>query len=157
MFIPQWATNHYDFVRIMRESLESRYVTENLGHWIDLVFGIHQKDEKKLNKFFGFAYEEWHLKAENRAKLTNINIRSLIDFYTAPSKLFDQSLVSAQDSVTSAAQSMHMNIDTTEAKTNFNPNFKLIKAFLEYKSNNQFKMGGNLRGTTNQRQRLRLG
>lgn len=97
------------------------------------------------------------MKAENRAKLTNINIRSLIDFYTAPSKLFDQSLVSAQDSVTSAAQSMHMNIDTTEAKTNFNPNFKLIKAFLEYKSNNQFKMGGNLRGTTNQRQRLRLG
>lgn len=49
-----------------------------------------------------------------------------------------------------------MNIDTTEAKTNFNPNFKLIKAFLEYKTN-QFKTPGNLRSTTNSRQRLRLG
>jgi len=50
-----------------------------------------------------------------------------------------------------------MNIDTTEAKTNFNPNFKLIKAFLEYKTNNQFKTIGNLRGANNSRQRLRLG
>lgn len=41
MFIPQWAANHYDFVRIMREALEQKYVTDNLGHWIDLVFGIH--------------------------------------------------------------------------------------------------------------------
>jgi len=41
VFLPPWAMNYYDFVRIMRESLESKYVTENIGNWIDLTFGIH--------------------------------------------------------------------------------------------------------------------
>jgi hypothetical protein len=34
MFLPPWA-------RIMREALESKHVTENIGNWIDLMFGIH--------------------------------------------------------------------------------------------------------------------
>jgi hypothetical protein len=41
MFLPPWAMNYHDFVRIMRESLESKYVTEHIGNWIDLTFGVH--------------------------------------------------------------------------------------------------------------------
>jgi hypothetical protein len=69
--------------------------------------------------------------------VTSSHIRTLADLYIAPSRLFDQSLVSQTENYTAAAQSMQ--IDTTEAKTNFNPNFKLIKAFLEYKSSSQQK------------------
>ena len=39
--MPPWALNQFDLVRILRESLESKYVTETLGNWIDLIFGRH--------------------------------------------------------------------------------------------------------------------
>lgn len=81
MFIPQWAINHHDFVRIMREALESKYVTENLGYWIDLIFGIYQNSDKKSNRFFCLAYEEWHRVEENRKKITAQQIRSIFDYY----------------------------------------------------------------------------
>ena len=39
--LPPWAANAHDFVSIMREALESKYVTQNIGHWIDLLFGVY--------------------------------------------------------------------------------------------------------------------
>lgn len=41
IFLPPWALNYYDFVRIQREALESKSVQKNLAHWIDLVFGCN--------------------------------------------------------------------------------------------------------------------
>lgn len=93
MIIPQWASSHFDFVRIQRECLESAYVTENLGYWIDLVFGCQQKSVEKLNKFFCLAYEEWHKQPESFKKISTQQMKAILDFYTVPSKLFDTTVV----------------------------------------------------------------
>lgn len=58
-FLPRWALNHYDMVRIYREALESKYVQQNLGSWIDLVFGYDQFNPAKFNQFYPWMYPEW--------------------------------------------------------------------------------------------------
>ena len=51
----------YSIVYKFRSFLESFEVSENLGDWIDLIFGIYQKGEKALEKdnlFYYLTYEE---------------------------------------------------------------------------------------------------
>jgi len=58
--LPPWAKNAYDFIRINRQALESEYVSKNLHHWIDLVFGYKQKGEEAVashNVFYYLTYE----------------------------------------------------------------------------------------------------
>jgi hypothetical protein len=58
--MPAWATNAYDFVVKHRQYLESDYVSENIGNWIDLVFGYKQQGklaQDNLNLFFYLTYE----------------------------------------------------------------------------------------------------
>lgn len=60
VILPPWAKGDPKiFIAKNREALESPYVTENLNHWIDLVFGFKQRGEaavENLNVFHHLSY-----------------------------------------------------------------------------------------------------
>ncbi|XP_043507694.1 protein FAN-like isoform X2 [Frieseomelitta varia] len=58
--LPLWANGPVHFVQVLRNALESDYVSQNLHHWIDLIFGYKQRGieaEKANNVFFHLCYE----------------------------------------------------------------------------------------------------
>jgi hypothetical protein len=59
--LPPWAKNDpHEFVRMQRAALESRYVSERLHLWIDLVFGFKQRGPEAIkaqNVFVHITYE----------------------------------------------------------------------------------------------------
>lgn len=60
VILPPWAKGDPKiFIEKNRQALESPYVTENLNHWIDLVFGFKQRGEaavENLNVFHHLSY-----------------------------------------------------------------------------------------------------
>lgn len=60
VILPPWAKGDPKiFIQKNREALESPYVTQNLHHWIDLIFGHKQKGEaavENLNVFHHLSY-----------------------------------------------------------------------------------------------------
>ncbi|XP_055383066.1 protein FAN-like isoform X2 [Condylostylus longicornis] len=61
VILPPWADNSpKKFISILREALESEYVSANLHHWIDLIFGYKQRGTeawKADNVFHYNCYE----------------------------------------------------------------------------------------------------
>ena len=59
--LPPWAKGSaYEFIRIQRLALESEFVSQNLNHWIDLIFGYKQRGEEAEaahNIFHHLSYE----------------------------------------------------------------------------------------------------
>lgn len=58
--LPFWASNAYEFLRKNRLALESEYVSENLHHWIDLIFGYKQQGQSAFesnNLFHPISYQ----------------------------------------------------------------------------------------------------
>lgn len=59
--LPPWANGSaYEFIRIQRLALESEYVSQNIHHWIDLIFGYKQRGEEAEaahNIFHHLSYE----------------------------------------------------------------------------------------------------
>lgn len=51
--LPPWADSAADFVCKLREALESDYVSENLHHWIDLIFGYKQRGKEAEEAYNG--------------------------------------------------------------------------------------------------------
>ncbi|CAC5374326.1 NBEA [Mytilus coruscus] len=60
IILPPWAKNPEDFVRINRMALESEFVSCQLHHWIDLIFGYKQRGPEAVratNVFYYLTYE----------------------------------------------------------------------------------------------------
>ncbi|KAJ3679372.1 hypothetical protein LUZ60_017383 [Juncus effusus] len=59
--LPPWAKGSTEeFIRLNREALESEYVSSNLHHWIDLIFGYKQRGKPAVeaaNIFYYLTYE----------------------------------------------------------------------------------------------------
>ncbi|CAI5735290.1 unnamed protein product [Hyaloperonospora brassicae] len=59
--LPPWAASPYEFVRLHRLALESDFVSSNLHHWIDLIFGYKQTGSPaidSLNSYHIACYPE---------------------------------------------------------------------------------------------------
>ena len=61
MELPPWAKGSpHEFVRVMREALESDVVSASLHEWVDLVFGCAQQGReavRRKNVFHHLTYE----------------------------------------------------------------------------------------------------
>ena len=55
--LPRWAKTPAEFLRKNRQALESEHVSQNLHHWIDLIFGVYQCSIEHNNVFHPVTYQ----------------------------------------------------------------------------------------------------
>ena len=89
--LPPWAKTPTEFIQIQRNALESKYVSEHLNDWMDMMFGIRQRDPDSdlPNVFPDSLYEAaWkHSELLNESqKLTIENEKSILG--QVPSQVF---------------------------------------------------------------------
>lgn len=91
--VPRWCKlNPYRFVAILRIALESDFVSKNIHHWIDLIFGYKQRGreaEKAMNTFYYLTYEDM----VDLDKISDPSTRAateaqIIHFGQTPSQIF---------------------------------------------------------------------
>lgn len=92
--LPLWAREPSHFCELMREALESDYVSEHLNEWIDLIFGYKQtgsQAEVAFNQFPETCYRgtiPWsELKTEEERTAYKVLVR---DFGQNPRQLWTQ-------------------------------------------------------------------
>jgi hypothetical protein len=88
--LPKWAANEHDFVRVHRELLESKHVSQTVRAWLDMVFGTRQRDEQSMNVYFCYAYEEYV--RENHHKMESHHVDTILEFMQVPQKIFGKTL-----------------------------------------------------------------
>jgi hypothetical protein len=93
--LPPWANEDpKEFIRIQREALESKYVSERLNDWIDLIFGYKQRGsaaETSMNVFIHVTYEgEVDIDAIADPVLQMATISQINNFGQTPSMLFSK-------------------------------------------------------------------
>ncbi|KAG1668548.1 Protein FAN [Nymphon striatum] len=92
--LPNWAKDPEDYIIKLRKALECEYVSENLHHWIDLVFGYKQKGEEAVkanNVFYYLTYEG----AIDLDKIRDLNERysmevQINEFGQIPKQIFNK-------------------------------------------------------------------
>ena len=93
--LPPWARGcPREFVRIHREALESKYVSEHLHLWIDLIFGYKQRGTEAIacmNVFIHLTYEgEVDVDAITDTVMKNATIAQINNFGQTPSLIFNK-------------------------------------------------------------------
>ncbi|KAF1775035.1 PH-BEACH domain [Phytophthora cactorum] len=88
-----WANGSpTEFVRLNRAALESPYVSANLHHWIDLIFGVKQQGPAAVeacNIFYHLTYEgSVDLDAITDASTKRAILDQITEFGQTPSQLF---------------------------------------------------------------------
>ncbi|KAG2848617.1 BEACH domain-containing protein [Phytophthora cactorum] len=91
--LPPWANGSpTEFVRLNRAALESPYVSANLHHWIDLIFGVKQQGPAAVeacNIFYHLTYEgSVDLDAITDASTKRAILDQITEFGQTPSQLF---------------------------------------------------------------------
>ncbi|KAJ6239763.1 beige/beach-related [Anaeramoeba flamelloides] len=97
--LPPWANGSPEnFIRIMREALESDHVSAHLNEWVDLIFGYKQKGEeaiKSFNLFYYLTYEDnVNLDSIENEKELNRIISQIENYGQTPIQLFKNKLQS---------------------------------------------------------------
>lgn len=91
--LPPWAHGSAsEFVRMNREALESHYVSTNLHHWIDLIFGYKQQGAAAVvacNVFYYLTYEgAVDLDSVADSAMKRAIVDQIKEFGQTPSQLF---------------------------------------------------------------------
>lgn len=91
--LPPWAHGSAkEFVRVNREALESSFVSANLHHWIDLIFGCKQQGAAAAdacNVFYHLTYEgAVDLDTISDTAMKRAIVDQINEFGQTPSQLF---------------------------------------------------------------------
>jgi hypothetical protein len=92
--LPKWSFNDpVEFIRAHRRALECDYVSMNLHHWIDLIFGERQKGElakDSINVFPHLSYEGIDIDSieDPSAKLAALG--QILNFGQTPKQLWSK-------------------------------------------------------------------
>jgi len=92
--LPPWANDSFDFLRKMRLCLESKYVNDNLHHWIDLIFGHKQRGKAAVESYNLFHHLTYQANVD-LSKVTDYKERKALEvqiaeFGITPFQLFKE-------------------------------------------------------------------
>ena len=97
MELPPWASSPESFVKIHRQALESEYVSQNLGYWVDLIFGFRQQGvpaAEKMNTFGQSVFYETQIRGLKAGDMFQTHFQQAkqmaLHFGHAPALLFSQ-------------------------------------------------------------------
>jgi hypothetical protein len=95
VILPKWANNSpQKFIQIMRDALESDYVSNNLNLWIDLIFGYKQsglEGIKEYNIFYYLTYPK-NFDFEKLSEMQQLKAKSMIEHCgQCPNQIFFKS------------------------------------------------------------------
>ena len=118
VILPPWAQNSPKrFIELHRAALESKYVSENLHLWIDLIFGYKQRGleaEKALNLFVHLTYDgAVDIDAISDPILKASTISQINNFGQTPSQLFTKPHPKRQVPDYFISSSSNSNIDSS--------------------------------------------
>lgn len=92
--LPRWAHSPFDFIRKHRLALESNYVSSQLNHWIDLIFGFKQRGkhaQNSYNLYCPMTYEENFVKVLDSNESESYQqgmVEQVVHFGQTPIRLF---------------------------------------------------------------------
>ncbi|GMF38763.1 unnamed protein product [Phytophthora fragariaefolia] len=124
VILPPWAHGDpREFIRLNRRALESKYVSEHLHEWIDLVFGVKQTGQAAVgaqNVFMHFTYEGTVDIDQIADPVMRVAMLAQIEnFGQTPSRLF--SSPHPQRKVPTLSPSPSPNLSTSDGSAAMNP------------------------------------